>query len=123
MCLCVDAFGDGIIKEIEKVPNVTLSIVKPIRPVHSIVRPVVIYQDNYNHTEYNNCTQYMETITQKDEEILALKSELNALKSKENRKMSKALKKSYDAELEKFDDRKSGIKTKNSIIVEKKTSE
>ncbi len=102
----------------------TLPVEKPIRPIRPIypVLPIVntgvVHQDNHYTTNYtSNCQQYIDTLIQKDEEILALKNELQKLQNQEQKKFSKTLKKSYDEELKAFENRKSSIKTKSSVTI------
>ena len=122
ICFTVSMMADGTITRVEvttpdnSLPVTTLPI-RPVRPVHPIVRPTVVYQDNYYNTEYNNCTQYMETITQKDEEILALKVELEALKRKEQERLQETLKADHEAQMKAYEMRKSSVKSKNSIQI------
>ena len=120
ICFTVSMMADGTITRVEVTtadkPVTTLPI-HPVRPVHPIVRPTVVYQDNYYNTEYNNCTQYMETITQKDEEILALKAELEALQRKEQQRLQETLKADHDAQIKAYETRKSSVKSKNSIQI------
>jgi len=115
-------FSDVTMKKAEKEkPEISLPIEKPIRPIHPI-RPIIntgiVYQDNYYNDNYiSSCQQYIDILVQKDEEILALKIELEKLQNKEQQKLSKSLKKSYEEELDAFDNRKSSIKTKNSVTI------
>ena len=102
-------------------PDISLPIEKPIRPIRP-VRPIIntgiVYQDNYYNTNYTeNCQRYVEMLIEKDEEIRQLHEELEKLQSKEQAKMSQSLKASYEAELKKFDERKSTVKTKNSVTI------
>ena len=93
-------------------------LLRPIHPVRPIVNTGVVYQDNYYNTNYtSSCQQYIDTLAQKDEEILALQNELEKLKNKEQEKLSQSLKKSYEAELEAFDSRRSSGVTKSSAII------
>ena len=102
-------------------PEVSLPVekpIRPIRPVHPIVNTGIVYQDNYYNTNYtDNCQRYVEMLTKKDEEIRLLHEELERLKSNEQAKMSQSLKASYEAELKKFDERKSTVKTTNSVTI------
>ena len=91
---------------------------RPVRPVPVVINPGIIYQDNYYNPSYaTNCDQFISQLRQKDVEIAALKSELAALQSKEQAKLQKELKSSYEAELQKFENRKSSIKSQNSVII------
>jgi len=102
-------------------PDISLPIEKPIRPIRP-VRPIIntgiVYQDNYYNTNYTeNCQRYVDELVKKDEEIRLLREEIEQLQSKEQAKMSQSLKVSYEAELKKFDERKSTVKTKNSVTI------
>jgi len=117
----VSMMADDTITRVEvTTPDNSLPVtlpIRPVRPVHPIVRPTVVYQDNYYNTEYNNCTQYMETITKKDEEILALKAQLQALKSKEQQHLQETLKTEHEAKMKAYEARKSSVKSNNSIQI------
>jgi len=111
------------------IPHVTLPVSKPIQrpnPSLPISKPIqrptrVIVQENYYNTEYiSDCTAYINTISQKDAEIIALKAELHALKDKEQKKLQKELADSYEKAVDKFDTQKSSVKTTNSIIISNK---
>lgn len=107
----------------EEKPEFSLSIEKPIRPVHP-VRPIVntgvVYQDNYYTESYNtDCGGYLEIIAKKDAIILSLQKELHALKSKEQKQLQQTLKAQYDEEMKKFEKSQNSIKTKNSITISK----
>ncbi len=93
---------------------------RPIRAaaIPVVVNPGLVYQDNYYNTNYaSNCEQCMMQLSQKDAEIAKLRSELAALQSKKQAKLQKELKSSYEAELKKFENRKSSIKSHNSVII------
>jgi len=102
-------------------PDISLPIekpIRPIRPVHPIINTGVVYQDNYYNTNYTeNCQRYVDELVKKDEEIRLLREEIEKFQSKEQAKMSQSLKASYEAELKKFDERKSTVKTKNSVTI------
>lgn len=98
------------------VPHVTLPIAKPLHPPARVV-----VQENYHNTSYvSDCTAYINTISQKDTQIIALKAELLRLKDKEQKKLQKELADSYDKAVDKFDTQKSSVKTSNSIIISDK---
>lgn len=103
-------------------PEPTNPIVRPpIRPIRPIDRPVIVYEDyNYYTNPVSSCDEYIRIIEQKDQEIENLKKEVDRLKAKEHAKLQKNLKTEYEQELKKFDERKSGIKTKNSIDISDK---
>jgi len=110
-------------KALPKRPIVEHPIERPERPINRpVIRPVVntglVYQDNYYNSNYSsNCEQCYSQLQQKDAEIAKLKSELAVLQNKEQAKLQKELKSSYEAELEKFENRKSSIKSHNSVTI------
>ena len=95
------------------------TILRPrYRPRRPVLVPVLMNQDNHYYTTVeNNCDKFIDMINEKDAEILKLTKKLNRLEAKEAKQMRKALKKKYDEEMEKFDNRKSSIKTTNSISI------
>ncbi len=103
-------------------PEPTLPIVRPpVRPIRPVTRPILVREDyNYYTNVVSSCDEYIKIIAQKDQEIETLKKEIKSLKGKEFTKFQKNLKTEYEQELKKFDERKSGIKTKNSIDVSDK---
>ena len=103
-------------------PVPTLPIVRPpVRPIRPINRPVIVREHyNYYTNVVSSCDEYIRIIEQKDQEIDSLKKEIESLKGKEFTKFQKNLKTEYEQELKKFDERKSGIKTKNSIDISNK---
>ena len=103
-------------------PVPTQPIVRPplihIRPV---TQPILVREDhNYYTNVVSSCDEYIKIIEQKDQEIDSLKKEIKSLKGKEHANFQKNLKTEYERELKKFDERKSGIKTKNSINISDK---
>ena len=124
MLVHVSAFAKVEMKAAKKEkPDISLPIekpIRPIRPVHPIINTGVVYQDNYYNTNYTeNCQRYVDMLIEKDEEIRQLHQEIEKLQSKEQAKMSQSLKASYEAELKKFDERKSTVKTQNSMTIKK----
>ena len=106
-------------------PDVTEPIVRPavrpIRPIRPRDRPVRVREYyNYNTNVISSCDEYIRIIEEKDHEIDGLKKEIESLKAKEHTKFQKNLRTEYEQELKKFDERKSGIKTKNRIDVSDK---
>ncbi|NOR55253.1 MAG: hypothetical protein GQ531_03510 [Sulfurovum sp.] len=94
---------------------------RPVRPVPAVINPGIIYRNNYYNPSYvTNCEQYISQLREKDEEIAKLRSELAVLRSGEQAKRQKKLTSSYEAELKKFDNRKSSIKSTNSVIISDK---
>lgn len=100
-------------------PEITHPIVRPpVRPIRPITRPILVREDyNYYTNVISSCDEYIRIIEQKDQEIVILKKEIESLKGKEQAKFQKSLKTEYEQELKKFDERKSGIKSKNRINI------
>ena len=126
--LSVSVFAEVYMhKALPKRPVLENPIERPERPIERPIRPAaipvllnpgIVYQDNYYNANYaSNCEQCMSQLRQKDAEIAQLKSQLAALQSKEQAKLQKELKSSYEAELQKFENRKSSIKSTNSVII------
>jgi len=123
MCTISITFADVVAS-----PSPRPIIVPPV-PTHPIVRPperpgtqpIFVLEDyNYYSNPVSSCDEYIRIIEQKDQIIDSLKKEVESLKSKEQTKFQKSLKTEYEQELKKFDERKSGLKTKNSIDVSDK---
>ncbi len=111
----------------QTIPRPPLPIEKPehpiVRPPHVpvVVNPGVVYQDNYySTTVVNNCQNYMDQINELNAYIDQVERELSELKAKEYERLQKDLKAKHQKELEKFENRKSSVKTKNSIEIKKK---
>lgn len=93
----------------------------PERPIRPVAQPLFIREDYHYYTNIETaCDEYIRIIEQKDQEIDSLKKEIESLKGKEFTKLQKSLKTEYEQELKKFDERKSGIKTKNKIEISDK---
>ena len=125
ICLMTIAFAEVTASPTPRpivLPEPTLPIVRPpVRPIRPINRPVLVREDyNYYTNVVSSCDEYIRIIAQKDQEIESLKNEIESLKGKEFTKFQKNLKTEYEQELKKFDERKSGIKTKNSVDVSDK---
>jgi len=121
MVMIVNVFADLEMKQNVKKPDISLPIEQPIRPIHP-VRPIIntgpVYQDNYYNTNViEQCDRYIVLLEEKDKEIAALKEELYVLRSKAQENLSKTLKHEYEAELKKFDERKSSVKTNHSVTI------
>ena len=108
------------------IPKPSLPIEKPERPIHRPVRPVVpvvvnpgvVYQDNYyNNNVVNSCQQYIDQLAQKDKKISELTTELARLQAIEDARLQKTLKEKHQQEMDAFDNRKSSVKTTNSIEI------
>ena len=103
---------------------VILPIEKPehpiARPPH--IRPIVntgiVYQDNYYNTNnVNSCQQYIDQVATLNQKISTLQREVDRLQAKEDARLQKILQAKTKKELEAFDNRKSTVKTKNSIEI------
>lgn len=127
-CICILTYTSAEVTALPTPPPViippepTLPIVRPpVRPIKPIIGPIFVREDyNYYSNPVSSCDEYIRIIEQKDQEIDMLKKEIESLKGKEQAKFQKNLKTEYEQELKKFDERKSGIKTKNSIDVSDK---
>ena len=104
----------------------SLPIERPEHPIHRPVRPVVpitinpgvVYQDNYyNHNVVNSCQSYMDQITKLNQEIADLKREVERLRAIEAAHLQKKLKAEHQKDMNAFENRKSSIKSKNSIKI------
>jgi hypothetical protein len=94
----------------------------PLRPVVPItVNPGVVYQDNYYNYNYNrievNCRQYADLLREKDRKIEKLTKEVLRLQSQADKRLQKELRAQHQKELQEFDNRKSTVKTTNSIEI------
>ncbi len=88
------------------------------RPRIPVLVPILMNQDNHYYTTVqNNCNKFIDIINEKDAEILKLTKKINRLEEKEAERTRKELKKKYDDEMKKFENRKSSISTKNSILI------
>ena len=91
-----------------------------VRPPH--IRPIVntgiVYQDNYYNTNnVNSCQQYIDQVATLNQKINTLQREVDRLQSKEDARLQKTLQEKNKKELEAFDNRKSSVKTTNSIEI------
>ena len=92
----------------------SLPIVKPIeRPIEKNFnyRPNQYYYDN----SYDRAQE--KALAEKKEKIEALERELNATRRAEQKALQEKNKAQYEKEMKKFDNRKSSVKTKSSIII------
>ena len=115
-------FADVIMKK--PTPRPSLPVEKPDRPivrpphVPVVVNPGIVYQENYYTTNVvNSCQKYMDEIDALNAYIDQIEKELAALKQKEYARLQKDLKKKHQKEIEAFDNRKSTVKSKNSIEI------
>ena len=102
---------------------------KPVRPSLPIEKPIerpIEKNYNYRPNQYYNYYPYYDNsydreqekaLAEKREKIEALEKELNATKRAEQKELQKKNKEAYDKAMKKFDNRKSSIKTKSSIII------
>ena len=102
----------------------SLPIEKPDRPivrpphVPVTVNPGIVYQDNYYTTNVvNSCQSYMDEIDELNAYIDQIEKELAELKQKEYARLQKDLKQKHQKEIEAFDNRKSTVKSRNSIEI------
>jgi len=113
--------------------DITASAPKPpLRPVHPIVKPIekpIEKNYNYRPNQYYNYSPYYvdsydraqeKALAEKKEKIEALEKELNATRRAEQKELQEKNKAQYDKEMKKFDNRKSSVKTKSSIIISDK---
>jgi len=105
----------------------SLPVEKPdrpiVRPPHIpvVVNPGVVYQDNaYNTNVVNNCQEYRDQIDELNAYIDQIENELSELKAKEYERLQKDLQEKHKKELQTFENRKSSIKSKNSIEIKSK---
>jgi len=98
--------------------------VHPIEPERPIDRPIVrpyvdtAFVDNrVINNNYESCEKYKELIDELNTYIDQLEKEIDELKEKEYARMRKDLKAKHEKEMKKFDERKSSVKSKNSIII------
>ena len=102
----------------------SLPVEKPehpiVRPPHApvVVNPGIVYQDNYYNTNVvNSCQSYIEEIDELNAYIDQIEKEMAELKAKEYKRLQKDLKAKHKKELQEFENRKSSIKSKNSIEI------
>ena len=115
-------FADVTMKK--TIPRPSLPVEKPDRPivrpphVPVAINPGIVYQDNYYTTNVvNSCQNYMDEIDELNAYIDQIEKELAALKQKEYARLQKDLKQKHQKEIEAFDNRKSTVKSKNSIEI------
>ena len=108
--------------------DIVAKLTPPSLPSKPIVKPIVkptydrLGRDDYNYNPYYNDDEIAQekALAEKREKIEALEKELNATRNAEYKELQKKNKAQYDKEMKKFDNRKSKINTKNSIIVSDK---
>jgi predicted RNase H-like nuclease (RuvC/YqgF family) len=120
--LSIFALADVTMHQRPPIPPNPVHPIEPERPVDKpvVVRPYVdtAFVDNrvINNT-YESCEKYKELIDELNAYIDQLEKEIAELKEKEYARLRKELKEKHEKEVKKFDERKSSIKTKNSIII------
>ena len=99
--------------------------VHPIVPERPVDRPVVVrpyvdtaFVDNrIINNNYESCEPYKKQIDELNAYIDGLEAQIAEFKEKEYAKQREKLKKENAEELKKFDNRKSSVKSKNSIEI------
>jgi len=120
--LSIFALAEVMMHQRPPIPPHPVQPIAPVNPVESpvIIRPVVdtAFVDNrvINNT-YESCERYKELINELNAYIDQLEKEIAELKEKEYARLRKALKEKHEKEVKAFDERKSSVKTKNSIII------
>ncbi|KYJ86060.1 hypothetical protein [Sulfurovum riftiae] len=119
--LSVFAFGEITMHKRPIIPVRPVHPIEPERPIdRPIVRPYVdtAFVDNrVINNNYESCEKYKEMIDELNAYIDQLEKEIAELKEKEYARMRDKLKKENETELKKFENRKSSVKSKNSIII------
>jgi hypothetical protein len=118
-------FADVTMKKTISRPS--LPVEKPdhpiVRPPHVpvVVNPGIVYQDNYYNTNVvNSCQSYIDQIDELNAYIDQIEKEIAELKAKEYERLQKDLKAKHKKELQEFENRKSSIKSKNTIEIKSK---
>ena len=118
-------FADVIMKKAVEKPFHPIE--KPdrpiIRPPHGIpvINTGLVYQDNYyNNNNVNSCQSYIDQIAILNQKISTLQLEVDRLQAREDARLQKTLQEKNREELEAFDNRRSTVKTKNSIEITNK---
>jgi len=101
---------------------------RPSRPSKPITKPIKkpsfdrLGRDNYYYNPLYNDTEIEQEkkLAEKKEKIEGLERELNATRNVEYKKLQEKNKAEYDIEMKKFDNRKSKVKTENSISISDK---
>jgi len=86
------------------------------------VRPPYKYyllnQDHYFYTNVvSDCDRYLRIIEEQDREIEVLKNEIDRLRGRGQESLQQRLKEEYEMKIKKFDERKSGIGTQNTMRI------
>ena len=121
-------YASTLFSEVTMHKGIPRPVILPIEePEHPIVRPPhirpivntgIVYQDNYYNTNnVNSCQQYIDQIATLNQKINTLHREVDRLQAKENARLQKILQEKSKKELEAFDNRKSTVKTTNSIEI------
>ena len=112
------ASADVVAKPTPVKPHIQ-PIVKPITKPNLKPRYNRLGTDDYNYNPLYNDTEIEQEkkLAEKKEKIEALEKELNAKKEVEYKALQKKNKAQYDKAMKEADNRKSKIKTENSIII------
>jgi len=118
------SFADITMHKRPIIPPRPVHPIEPERPIdRPIVRPYVdtAFVDNrVINNNYESCEKYKELIDELNAYIDQLEKEIAELKEKEYARLRKELKAKHEEEVKKFDERKSSVKSKNSIIISDK---
>ena len=119
--MSISSYADVTMHKRPIIPPRPVHPIEPVRPVdRPIVRPYVdtAFVDNrVINTTYESCDKYKDLIDELNAYIDSLEQQIAAFKEREFARMRKKLKEKNDKELKAFDERKSSIKTKNSITI------
>ena len=85
---------------------------KEDRPYYLLNRDTVYYSN-----VGCDCDRYLRIIEEKEREIERLKNEINRLSGTKQGSLQQKLKEEYEMKIKKFDERKSGIGTQNSMRI------
>ncbi len=119
--LSIFSFADITMHKRPLIPPRPVHPIEPERPIERpIVRPYVdtAFVDNrIINNNYESCEKYKDMIDELNAYIDQLEKEIAELKEKEYARLRKDLKAKHEKEVKKFEERKSSVKTKNSIII------
>lgn len=88
---------------------------KPLRQDHKYY---LLNRDYYFYSNVaSNCDRYLRIIEEKNREIEILKNQINRLRGRSQESLQQKLKEEYELKIKKFDERKSGIDTQNTIRI------
>jgi len=88
---------------------------KEERPAHKyyLLNRDTVYYANVGY----DCDRYLRIIEEQEREIEVLKNEINRLRGTSQGSLQQKLKEEYEMKIKKFDERKSGIDTQNSMRI------